>query len=477
MLLEIVARNGCARLPQAENFCYQTRKISPRICAAAPRPVTWGVLAVDVGSNTWVTIMKHALAPVAALLVGASILLTGQGLQGTLLPVRAAIENFSTLSIGIIGGAYFLGFTLGCLKCGELVQRVGHIRVFAAMTALASATPLIHGLLLSPFAWGLLRFLTGFCFAVLYVVIESWLNDRSTNENRGIVFSTYVMITLTVLAAGQMMTLLYDPVDMHLFAIASVLVSIAAIPVVLSKSESPEVPETVQLDIPRLYRISPVGTIGCLAIGLTNGAFWSLAPVFTAGYSTDASLAAWFMTSAVIGGAILQWPLGFLSDKFGRRNVLMAAALGGAAAAIVIVMTINSVSFVGINLLGMAWGSMAFPLYALAVAHANDHAEPNEMVTVSGGLLLMFGGGAIVGPFLASAVMELANESGLYLYTAAIHVLLVLFVVVRITRRETSPEEQHVPFGDALATAHTASQFYNEEMVHHAEAEENQAAD
>ena len=420
--------------------------------------------------------MKHALAPVAALLLGVSILLTGQGLQGTLLPVRAALENFSTLSIGIIGGGYFLGFTIGCLKCGELVKRVGHVRVFAAMTALASATPLVHGLLLSPWAWGLLRFLSGFCFAVLYVVIESWLNDRSSNENRGIVFSTYVMITLTVLALGQMMTLLYDPLDMHLFAIASVLVSIAAIPVVLSKSQSPEVPESVELDIRRLYGISPAGTVGCLAVGLTNGAFWSLAPVFTAGFSPDVSLAAWFMTSAVFGGAVLQWPLGFLSDRFGRRRVLLVAAVTSAAVAILIVLTVGKLSFVGINLLGMAWGSTAFPIYALAVAHANDHAEPQEFVTVSGGLLLMYGGGAIVGPFLASAVMEIANETGLYLYTAAIHLLLVVYVAIRMARRETSPADQHMPFGDALATAHTASQFYNEEMQQHADSDEESVA-
>ena len=134
--------------------------------------------------------MKNALAPVAALLIGVSILLTGQGLQGTLLPVRAGLENFSTISIGIIGGAYFLGFTVGCLKGGELVKNVGHVRVFAAMTALASASPLLHGLLLDPLVWGLLRALTGFCFAVLYVVIESWLNDRATNENRGVIIST-----------------------------------------------------------------------------------------------------------------------------------------------------------------------------------------------------------------------------------------------------------------------------------------------
>jgi MFS family permease len=421
--------------------------------------------------------MKHALAPVAALLVGVSILLTGQGLQGTLLPVRAALENFSTLSIGIIGGAYFLGFTLGCLKCGELVQRVGHVRVFAAMTALASATPLLHGLILNPWTWGLLRFLTGFCFAILYVVIESWLNDRSSNENRGIVFSTYVMITLTVLAAGQMMTLLYDPSDMHLFAIASILVSVAAIPVVLSKSESPDIPETVELDIRRLYRISPAGMIGCVTVGLTNGAFWSLAPVFTAGYSTDASLAAWFMTSAVFGGAILQWPLGFLSDRFGRRKVMIAATTTSSAVAILIVFTIGSQSFAGINLLGMAWGSMAFPLYAIAVAHANDHAEPHEFVTVSGGLLLMYGGGAIVGPFLASAVMEFTNESGLYLYTAAIHLLLVVYVSIRMTQRETTTADQHVPFSDALATAHTASQFYNEKMQSNADEDGERATD
>ena len=155
--------------------------------------------------------MKQILAPIAALLIGVSILMTGQGLQGTLLPMRAGIESFPTIAIGAMGAAYFLGFTIGCLQGGELVRRVGHVRVFLAMTALGSATPLVHGLVLNEFAWGFLRMVAGFCFAVLYVVIESWLNERSTNENRGTVFSIYVMISLSVLAAGQMMTLLYDP--------------------------------------------------------------------------------------------------------------------------------------------------------------------------------------------------------------------------------------------------------------------------
>ena len=190
--------------------------------------------------------MNQLLAPVAALLLSVSILLTGQGLQGTLLPVRASLEAFTTLSIGIMGAAYFLGFTIGCLRGGELVRRVGHIRVFLAMTALASAAPLLHGLVLDPVVWGFLRALTGFCFAVLYIVIESWLNEASTNENRGTVFSVYVMITLTVLAGGQMMTLLYDPAGLELFLIASVLVSLGAIPVALSMSPPPSQPTAVQ---------------------------------------------------------------------------------------------------------------------------------------------------------------------------------------------------------------------------------------
>ena len=408
--------------------------------------------------------LRRALAPVAALLIGVSILLTGQGLQGTLLPVRASLEAFSVFSIGAIGGAYFLGFTLGCLKGGELVQRVGHVRVFLAMTALASATPLIHGMVLDPIAWGLLRALSGFCFAVLYVVIESWINERSNNENRGTVFSTYVMIQLTVFAAGQMMTLLYDPMGLELFVIASVLVSLGALPVALSTSPSPEQPQSVEVNIRRLFRISPTGTFGCLVVGLANGAFWSLAPIFTAGVSSDTSLAAWFMTSAVIGGALSQWPLGFASDRLGRRKVMLAVALLGVAVAAFIVSSVNNFGFVGINLLGAAWGALAFPLYAITVAHANDYADPEDYVMVSSGLLLMYGTGAIVGPFMASALMHATDASGLFAFAGIAHLILSLYILIRMFRRKSAPSEDHIAFSDALASTHTASHVYEEEI-------------
>ena len=415
--------------------------------------------------------MKHALAPVAALLIGVSILFTGQGLQGTLLPVRASLEAFSTVSIGIMGAAYFFGFTLGCLRGGDLVGRVGHVRVFLAMTALGSSAPLVHGLFVSPVAWMLLRMLSGFCFAVLYVVIESWLNERATNENRGMVFSTYVMISLSVLAAGQMMTVLYDPSGLQLFAIASVLVSLGAIPVALSTSPSPEIPHSVEVDLRRLFRISPAAAIGCLATGLANGAFWALAPVFTQSVDPAPSLAAWFMTAAVMGGALSQWPLGVLSDKLGRRRILIAAATVGVGLSGLIVTAIDSLTFVSVNVAGFLWGAIAFPLYAIAVAHANDFAEADDYVMMSSGLLLMYGIGAIIGPFAASTIMTWTNAAGLYAYTGIVHLCLAAFVAYRMLHRTSTPDEAHMAFSDALATAHTASQVYEEEIHHLAEEE------
>jgi MFS family permease len=417
--------------------------------------------------------MKTAFAPVAALLIGVSILLTGQGLQGTLLPVRASLEAFSTVSIGVMGAAYFLGFTLGCINGGELVRRVGHVRVFLAMTALGSSAPLVHGLVLNPIAWGLLRMLAGFCFAVLYVVIESWLNESSTNENRGTVFSTYVMISLSVLAAGQMMTLLYEPTGFQLFAIASVLVSLGAIPVALSTAPSPAQPQAVELNLPKVYRISPAASIGCLTSGLANGAFWSLAPVFTVGVSTNTSLAAWFMTATVIGGALSQWPLGFASDRIGRRKVLLACATVGAVVSVFVYSGADDLTFLTVNLVGLVWGAIAFPLYAISVAHANDYVDADDYVMVSSGLLLLYGIGAIVGPFAASGIMTATGSAGLYTFTGIVHCSMALFVAYRMIRRESAPDEDHIAFGDALATAHTASQVYEEEIQQIADEEDS----
>ena len=410
--------------------------------------------------------MIRILSSVAPLLLGVAILLTGQGLQGTLLPVRANLEGFSTLSIGLMGGAYFFGFTLGCLRGSTLLRRVGHIRVFAAMTAAASAVPLLHGLWVETWLWWLLRFVTGYCFAVLYVVIESWLNEQATNETRGMVFSAYTLITLTVLAAGQQMLLLYDPQQMALFAIASAIVSMAAIPVVLSVAPTPnQAEEKVRLDLRRLFRISPAGALGCLASGLANGPFWALAPVFVAGYSSEVSLAAWFMTSAVLGGAVGQWPLGFWSDSVDRRWVIAFAATMGMLVGLASWLFFSHLTPGILMALGAAWGAVAFPLYAVSVAHSNDHARPGEYVMISSGLLLMYGIGAIAGPFIASLAMQMVGSGGLFLYTAVIHVLLLGYIAFRFFKREPAQEEEHRKFVDALAGTQTASHVYEGEIA------------
>ncbi|MDH3578419.1 MAG: MFS transporter [Gammaproteobacteria bacterium] len=407
--------------------------------------------------------MTKALAPVAILLISASILLTGQGLQGILLPVRASLENFSTIAIGTMGAAYFFGFTVGCLKGGELLRRVGHVRVFLAMSALASASPLLHGLIIEPVVWGSLRMLTGFCFAVLYVVIESWLNELSDNENRGVIFSTYAMITLTVFAVGQMMTLLYDPAGLQLFIIASVLVSIGAVPIALSTSPIPEQPQSVSVDVKRLFEISPSGTLACLVAGLANGSFWALAPVYATSVTNTVEIAAWFMTSAVIGGAIAQWPLGLLSDVAGRRKVLIAVSLAGGIIGLLLFLAEPVLNFTSANLLAAFWGALAFPLYTIAVAYANDFAEAGEYVMVSSGLLLMYGIGATIGPFAASTLMTMHGTGSLFLFTALVHVALVAYVMIRFLRRRTQATQQ-IAFSDALSAAQTASQVFEEDI-------------
>jgi MFS family permease len=405
----------------------------------------------------------RVLAPVATLLLSAAILLAGQGLQSTLLPVRASLEQFSTFAIGGMGAAYFLGFTMGCLNGGDLVRRVGHIRVFLAMSAMASAAPLLHGLVVTPLVWGALRFITGFCLASLYMVIESWLNESSDNANRGLIFSFYTMITLTMMASGQMMTLLYEPTCLQLFIIASILFSVGAVPVALSMAPSPSQPARTDIDLRQLFAVSPSGTMGCFVAGLANGSFWGLAPIFAAVIGDAVSMAAWFMAAVVVGGAITQWPLGLLSDRVGRRKVLVAVTMLAGVAGIVLATGMLKLDVRGAVLLAAVWGGFALPVYSISVAYANDYADPSEYVRMSAGLLLVYGLGAIAGPFVASVLMTWHNASGLFWFAATTHVLLIGFITYRFIK-EGNQAEEPIAFSDALAAAQTTSQVYEEEI-------------
>ena len=250
--------------------------------------------------------MTTILRQLAALLFSTAILVTGNGLFNTLLPVRAEIEAFPTLAIGLLGSIYFGGFVLGCLQGPLIVRRVGHIRTFAALSGIVAATALAHVLVVDPIAWGVLRFVAGFGFAGLYVVIESWLNDRATADNRGAIMSIYTFISLCVLMAGQFLLTTYDPAGFELFALVAVLLTLALVPVALTRQRDPTRPATIGLDIPRLWRLSPAGFAGCLCVGLVNGSFWSLGPLFADRSGLDIDNLVYFVAAAPLAGASMQ---------------------------------------------------------------------------------------------------------------------------------------------------------------------------
>lgn len=405
--------------------------------------------------------LSAVIGGVFALLASTAALLMGNGLQGTLIPVRGNIEAFASFEIGLLGTGYYIGFTLGCVFGSMLLQRGGHIRTFMAMSSVASVVALLHAIVLEPYIWSILRGITGFCFAVLYVVIESWLNEKSSNETRGTIFSIYTIMNLCMLTAGQMLIALGDPALFALFAVASILVSLASLPLAFTTSATPNLPKFELPKLGELYRTSPVGFAGCLAVGLANGAFWTLGPVFAQDSGFDTAGIGLYMSAVVIGGAVSQWPLGAASDKVDRRYILCVSSAIAAAAALTMI-ALPSINTTWLLLLGAAFGAGAFPMYSIVVAHTNDHAAPSDMVKVSSGLLLLFGIGAAVGPLIAGVIETLVEGSALFLYTALIHVLLIAFVLWRLRRRSRVAEEERIRFNESIISAQTVSQIQTE---------------
>ena len=421
--------------------------------------------------------MRHTFAPLAALLLGVALMLVGNGLQAVLVPFRAGVEAFSPFSIGVIGASYFLGFTIGCLQGGGLVRTVGHVRAFAAMTAAASAVPLLQALWVEPAPWFFFRAATGFCFAVLYIVIESWLNERASNENRGTVFSTYIFISFGAMAAGQELLRVYDPSGVELFALVAALVSLAAIPVALTRSPVPRLPEVAVINLRGLWRVSPSGLFGTLASGLGNGAFWSLAPLVAAGGALDVSRTATFMSVALIGGAAGQFPFGGLSDRVDRRHVIAGVAALGAAVSLAIWLAAGlDAGNLLLYALSFLWGMASFTIYPISVAHSNDHADPDDFVSVSAGLLFAYGAGATVGPVLAALLMSVTSAPTLYLFIAVMYLPLAVFSLTRAYRYAQVPEAEQVAFYDALSASGTASHAYEEEWSEQVLEEQAEAA-
>ncbi len=387
--------------------------------------------------------MVAAVAAIGALLLSVAIMVTGNGLQTTLITIRANIEGFDAAQIGLLVSSYYAGFALGCLINPHLVARVGHIRTFAALAALAAATALVYPMVVEAWVWWLLRALAGFAFAGLYTVVESWLNDRASNRNRGALFSVYRVVELSASTAGLLLLNAASPEGFELFSIAALLIALCLVPVAVTRAVAPAPVAAARFRPGRLYRASPLGVVGIFMVALANSASWGLSPVFVQRMGYGVAEVSLVMAALLLGGALAQYPIGWLSDRFDRRTVLISvaglAATGGAAMAAVA--QLGSVP--ALLVMAGVFGALTMPLYALLIAHTNDFLDPGEFVQASGGLLLIYGIGAVIGPLLASWVMQDRPAWLLYAYTAGMHVMLVLFGIWRVTRRPPpSPEDQ-----------------------------------
>ncbi len=388
--------------------------------------------------------MRSAIASITALMLSVLILLTGSGLQSTLIPLAAAKLGFDTIYVGLIGSSYFLGMSLGCLIAPRFIRRTGHIRAFGAVTAVTTAAAILYALVVDPIAWNLLRCLTGFCYAAAYAVIESWLNDKSDNSIRGQILAFYNLVTFAGMAFGQQFLGLFPTTGFELFAVSAILISLAALPVALTASASPPIPESPEIRVRWLIRLSPVAAAGVLSVGLANGAFWTLGPVYATAHGLGAAGVGTFVTASILGAVVALWPLGRLSDRIDRRIVILICCAAAAAAGIGLALTGES----RLALFGFAFlfGAGAMPVYSLCSAHAADFATPREMVQVSTGLLLVYTVGAITGPAAVGALIRELPVGALFGFTAIVHVLMFGFTVIRLNRREAPPPEEREPF-------------------------------
>ena len=389
--------------------------------------------------------MLSTVSSLSSLFGGVAILLTGMGLMGTMLAVRASVEQFSDGVTGIVMAAYFVGFSVGAFVCPPIIRRVGHIRAFAAMASIASTTAIVHAMVVDPLLWGFLRLLTGACLLGLYMVIESWLNTLAPSETRGRIFAFYMMVTLFALGAGQFLILLGDVTTFINFGVVSVLLSLSLVPIAMTRVREPAPIESPTLSLKLLSRRSPLGVVGAITAGVTTGAFWGVGPLFAhrAGLS-EMGIAA-FMSAIIFGGALLQWPIGHLSDNRDRRKVLIAVCLASAVLAVAMLGALGTSMWL-LFLSAFAYGGFAFTVYGLSVAHVNDQAEPFEILEVTKGLLLLHGLGASVGPVVAGFLMGWLGYQVVLIYVAVIFVLAAFYGLHRIQVREAPPVEDQADY-------------------------------
>ncbi|MET0748294.1 MAG: MFS transporter [Rhizobium sp.] len=381
--------------------------------------------------------MLASLISIASLMLSTLLMMVGLGLMNYVVPIRSVAEGWSTFTISFIATGYTLGFTISCIITPMFVKRVGHVRVFGALIALLAIGILLCALLVDWRAWVAFRFISGFAIAGAYLIIESWLNERVTNANRATIFSVYMITCLVGSIGGQYLVPLGDPKSTSLFILCGISFALAMLPTALSTAQSPTPIAQAKFDLPKLYRLSPVAFVGSLLSGALSGTWNSLGGVYTQIIGMNTAQGATLLACVLAGGAISQMPIGRVSDLVDRRLVMIVCGIVGVVACAV--MTLFSVqSIMALYIAAFFVGTVLYPVYAINVAHANDRAEPDEYVTISSGIMILYGLGTVIGPLVAGAMMQIGGTSGLLWFLALIFAGYAGYAGWRTARRKDS---------------------------------------
>ena len=411
-----------------------------------------------------------------ALLLGMLFLQLGNGLQGTLLGVRGELENFSTFQMSIVMSAYFVGFLGASRLVPELIRRVGHVRVFAALASFISAVLILYPLLVNPWIWAAGRVIIGFCFCGVYITAESWLNNAATNENRGQLLSSYMVVQMAGIVAAQLLLLVGDPGGFELFVLISVLVSISFAPILLSITPTPAFEATKPMSIKELFSTSPLGCVGMFFLGGVFSAQFGMAPVFGTNAGLTLSEISIFVAAFYVGAMVFQFPIGWLSDRMDRRILIVATSAVGFIAAISAVMVEDI--FIVFVVSAFFIGGMSNPLYSLLIAYTNDFLELEDMASASGGLLFLNGLGAISGPIITGYLMTKMGSQGFFIILATLLGLLTVYGFFRMTQRGISDVDTS-SYATVLPTASVVAVEIAQELAIEAaeEAVQSQSSD
>ncbi len=393
--------------------------------------------------------MLKVLAQSWPLLLGVMLLMVGNGVQGSLLGIRGALEGFSTWELSMVMSAYFVGFLGGSRLAPEMIRRVGHVRVFSALGSMISAVLILYPLLLDVVLWSVMRMLIGFCFSGIYVTAESWLNNTASNETRGQALSAYMIVQMLGIIASQGLLALGDPGGFGLFIIPSVLVSLAFMPMLLAKTPAPTFDSIRPMSFARIFRTSPLGCVGMLLTGGIYAAMFGMASVWGAKSALTIGQIAAYGAALYVGGLVLQYPIGYLSDRIDRRLLILWMSVGGAALMIAAAgfrLPFNVVLGVALLL-----GGTINPLYSLLIAHTNDFLTKEEMPSASARLIFLNGFGAIFGPISTGWLMGVVGAAGYFLFIGALFAMLALYAAWRMSQRAAPVD--HAAYSGLTPTA------------------------